>query len=129
MSAAVSDGWPVLKEGRFSLGANMGLEIASVRQGVYRRRRVIVVGSWVNRTPSGSWIRSSYRRLNGQPPKVFTMSDNIRSGSPNPNRHRHDRDLDLADRISRLLVRLELGIPPGAVMLARHAGVRLSRGD
>ncbi len=37
--------------------------------------------------------------------------------------------IDLADRVSRLLVRLELGVPGGAVAIARHAGARLDRGD
>jgi ATP-dependent DNA helicase len=38
-------------------------------------------------------------------------------------------DLDLTERLPRLLVRLELGVPAGAVALARHAGGRLTRGD
>lgn len=38
-------------------------------------------------------------------------------------------DLDLTERIPRLLVRLELGVPSGAVALARFAGNRLVRGD
>jgi hypothetical protein len=38
-------------------------------------------------------------------------------------------ELDLTERIPRLLVRLELGIPAGAVALARHAAARLTRGD
>jgi replicative superfamily II helicase len=37
--------------------------------------------------------------------------------------------LELADRVARLLVRLELGVPAGAALLARHAGARLTRGD
>jgi helicase len=37
--------------------------------------------------------------------------------------------LDLADRVSQLLVRLERGVPAGAVSLARHTGTRLGRGD
>jgi helicase len=37
--------------------------------------------------------------------------------------------LELDDRISGLLVRLELGVTAGAVALARHAGARLSRGE
>ncbi|WP_437779105.1 DEAD/DEAH box helicase [Sorangium sp. So ce1097] len=38
-------------------------------------------------------------------------------------------ELDLSDRVSRLLVRLELGVQPGSVPIARHAGGRLTRGD
>lgn len=38
-------------------------------------------------------------------------------------------DLPLADRVARLLIRLELGAPGAAVPVARHAGVRLSRSD
>ncbi len=41
------DGWTVLQEGRFALGASVGLETLSVRERLYRRRRVIVIGSWV----------------------------------------------------------------------------------
>jgi hypothetical protein len=37
--------------------------------------------------------------------------------------------LDLTERVPRLLVRLELGVPAGAANLARHAGARLTRGD
>jgi hypothetical protein len=37
--------------------------------------------------------------------------------------------LDLKDRVPRLLVRLELGIQPGTVEIAGHAGGRLTRGD
>jgi helicase len=37
--------------------------------------------------------------------------------------------LDLDDRVARLLVRLELGVPAGAVALARHAGAQLTRGE
>ncbi|MBL8792391.1 MAG: DEAD/DEAH box helicase [Planctomycetia bacterium] len=35
----------------------------------------------------------------------------------------------LADRVARLLVRLELGVAGDAVAIARHTGVRLTRGD
>jgi hypothetical protein len=35
----------------------------------------------------------------------------------------------VAERVDRLLLRLELGIPAGAVILAHYAGDRLSRGD
>lgn len=35
----------------------------------------------------------------------------------------------MTDRVERLLIRLELGAPSGAVGVARHAGVSLSRGD
>ncbi len=38
-------------------------------------------------------------------------------------------DMELADRVARLLIRLELGVPGGAVEIARHAGTRLARGD
>jgi ATP-dependent DNA helicase len=38
-------------------------------------------------------------------------------------------DLDLAERVSRLVVRLDLGIEGAAVDLARHTRGRLSRGD
>ena len=38
-------------------------------------------------------------------------------------------DLDLADRVGRLVVRLDLGIAGDAVGLARHARTRLSRSD
>jgi replicative superfamily II helicase len=38
-------------------------------------------------------------------------------------------DLDLTERIPRLLVRLELGVPSSAAALARYAGTSLSRGD
>jgi replicative superfamily II helicase len=37
--------------------------------------------------------------------------------------------LDLTERVPRLLVRLELGVPAGAAALARHAGAQLTRGD
>lgn len=37
--------------------------------------------------------------------------------------------LDLTDRVPRLLVRLELGVPAPVVALARHAGARLGRPD
>lgn len=37
--------------------------------------------------------------------------------------------LELGDRVARLLVRLELGVPAGAVELARHAGANLTRGE
>jgi replicative superfamily II helicase len=37
--------------------------------------------------------------------------------------------LDLTERVSRLLVRLELGVPAGAVAIARYAGARLARID
>jgi helicase len=37
--------------------------------------------------------------------------------------------LDLTDRVSRLLVRLELGVPAPAVALARSAGTKLGRPD
>ncbi|MDR3638884.1 MAG: DEAD/DEAH box helicase [Isosphaeraceae bacterium] len=38
-------------------------------------------------------------------------------------------DLNLTQRVPRLLVRLELGVPAGAADLARYAGTRLTRGD
>ena len=38
-------------------------------------------------------------------------------------------ELDLTERVPRLLMRLELGVPAGAVALARHAGALLTRGD
>lgn len=37
--------------------------------------------------------------------------------------------LDLGQRVTRILTRLEVGVPPAAVDLASHAGNRLSRGD
>lgn len=37
--------------------------------------------------------------------------------------------LDLNGRVDRLLIRLEVGVPPAAVELATHAGTRLTRGD
>ena len=37
--------------------------------------------------------------------------------------------LDLGSRITRLLTRLEVGVPPAAIDLASRAGSRLSRGD
>lgn len=39
------------------------------------------------------------------------------------------KGINLGDRTGRLLVRLETGVPPGAVDLATMAGTRLSRGD
>jgi helicase len=38
-------------------------------------------------------------------------------------------DLDLGNRLARLLTRLEVGVPVGAVEIAQFAGPRLSRGD
>jgi hypothetical protein len=38
-------------------------------------------------------------------------------------------DLDLGNRLTRLLTRLEVGVPPAAVEIAQFAGARLSRGD
>jgi hypothetical protein len=38
-------------------------------------------------------------------------------------------ELDLLDRSVKLLTRLEVGVPAGAVEIARHAGSRLTRGD
>jgi replicative superfamily II helicase len=38
-------------------------------------------------------------------------------------------ELDLTERVPRLLVRLELGVPAGTAEVAKHAGVRLTRGD
>jgi hypothetical protein len=37
-------------------------------------------------------------------------------------------EIELAERVSRLLIRLELGVPGGGVAVARHAGARLARG-
>lgn len=37
--------------------------------------------------------------------------------------------IELADRVARLLVRLELGVSGGAVAVARRAGTRLARAD
>src|SRR5690349_2378062 len=37
--------------------------------------------------------------------------------------------LDLSERCSRLLTRLEVGVPAAAVPLAAQAGTRLTRGD
>jgi hypothetical protein len=37
--------------------------------------------------------------------------------------------LDLDGRVDRLLIRLEVGVPPAAVELATYAGTRLTRGD
>lgn len=37
--------------------------------------------------------------------------------------------LDLTDRLNRLLVRLEIGLPPAIVGLAAEVGSRLTRGD
>jgi len=37
--------------------------------------------------------------------------------------------LDLDGRVDRLLIRLEVGVPPAAVELATHTGTRLTRGD
>lgn len=37
--------------------------------------------------------------------------------------------LDLTDRVNRLLVRLEIGLPSQIVELASEAGTRLNRGD
>ena len=38
-------------------------------------------------------------------------------------------ELDLANRVTRLLTRLEVGVPAAAVEIAQFAGSRLSRGD
>ncbi len=38
-------------------------------------------------------------------------------------------EIDLANRVTRLLTRLEVGVPAAAVEIAQYAGSRLSRGD
>jgi replicative superfamily II helicase len=117
-----------------SLQTSLRRYVREVHTGTMRAKKAAACLYWISPTPMADIERAltqhggAFDGAAGPVRAVSARTCDLLPAVSRVARFLHP-DLPLADRVARLLIRLELGAPAGAVAVARHAGARLSRSD
>jgi replicative superfamily II helicase len=117
-----------------SLQASLRRYVTDEHTGTMRAKKVSACLFWISPTPMADIERAltqhggAFDGAAGPVRAVSARTCDLLPAAARVARFLHP-DMPLADRVARLLIRLELGAPGGAVAVARYAGARLSRSD